>query len=162
MFLTLIVFPSLSVARPNVRLCFATTTSRNVVNVTVGRRRKKYSVEPPLLRVDYWVVAAPNSAFACTSSCLFRPCAVRRISALKTTTGTLLSRCVWVAVPNVRVVGLHDRLHHVGVAVLTRDAGERRSRAGEVRLCNKSTCSASDAGGRDASRGLHPCWWWWW
>ena len=41
-----------------------------------------------------------------------------------------MSRCVWVTVPNVRVVGLHDQLHYVGVVVLTRDEGERRSPAG--------------------------------
>ena len=99
--------------------------------MTVGRRRYNNNVEPPLLRVDGWVAASTSSAFTCTSCCcLLSPCAVRRIAALKNTTGALLSRCVWVTVSNVRVVGLHDQLHYVGVVVLTRDEGERRSPAG--------------------------------
>ena len=105
---------SLSVARSDVRLCFATSTRRHVVGVTVRRRRHNTNVEPPLLRVGDWVTASASktSAFACASSCcLLRPCAVRRISAFKTATGAFLNRCVWVPVPNLRVVGLHDRLH---------------------------------------------------
>jgi hypothetical protein len=43
--------PSLSAARSDVSLCFATSTRRHVVGVTVRRRRNNNNVEPPLLRV---------------------------------------------------------------------------------------------------------------